>query len=298
MGSSLVSLWVLVSLTFVLARLAPGGPFDTEKMLPYEVQKNINVRYGLDLPLTSQYFRFLGQTAHLDFGTSFQYLEKPVAEIIQESVPTSLTLGIASLLFAIPLGIWFGVIAGTTRYPWLARALELQSMAGVSLPSFLIGGYLVWVFSVKLNLFPPALAEEGLLSWVLPILTLAIRPMALIQRLTRATLTNILKTDFIRTAHAKGLALNVIYFRHALKNCAVPLLAVLGPLASQILVGSFVVETLFQLGGIGRQFVSSVLNRDYPVLIAVTLYFGIIIQICHFLADFFSGFFDPRFEVN
>lgn len=291
------TLWLLATLTFFLLRLAPGGPFDTDRAWPPEIMANIERKYELDQPLHVQYARWLGDVVRGDFRESFQYIGRPVTEIIGQSLPTSFALGALALAFAVGLGIPLGALAAWKRGTWLDGSAVFLAIAGVSLPSYLVASVLILVFSFWLQWFPPAL-WDGPESWVLPTITLGARPLAIVARLTRASMLEALQSDYIRTAWGKGLPASRVIFKHALKNSLIPVVTLLGPIAAGLVTGSFLVEVVFQIPGIGRHFVQAVINRDYPLVMGVTMVYGVVLLASHLAVDVAYGIIDPRMRVK
>jgi oligopeptide transport system permease protein len=291
------TLFLLAVLTFFLLRFAPGGPFDSERAFPPEVMANIEHKYGLDQPLVFQFTGYLRDLSRGDLRESFQYLGRPVSEIIGESLPYSLLVGGIALVLAVLIGVPLGAVAAWKANSWIDFSAMFLAISGISLPGYLVASLLVLIFSLQLGWFPPAL-WEGSASLVLPVLTLACRPMAIIARLTRASVLEALRSDYIRSARAKGLRDTVVVFRHALRNSLIPVVTVLGPIASHLVTGSFLVEVVFQLPGLGKHFVQAVLNRDYPLVMGVTLVYGVILISCNLLVDLLYGWIDPRVRVN
>ncbi len=294
-------LLLLSAMTFFLLRLAPGGPFDSEHVWPPEVQANIERKYELDQPVSVQYAHWLRDVLQGDLRESFQYLGRPVAEIIGDSLPTSVALGALALAGALAIGIPLGCAAawarGAQRITWLDGGAVFIAVAGVSLPSYLVASLLIIVFSLWLGWFPPAL-WEGPSSWVLPALTLGLRPLAIVARLTRASMLEALRADYVRTARGKGLPESGVIFKHALKNSLVPVLTVMGPVAASLVTGSFLVEIVFQIPGLGKHFVQAVINRDYPLVMGVTLVYGAILLGSNLIVDLLYGVIDPRMRVQ
>ncbi|MCM2323652.1 MAG: ABC transporter permease [Oligoflexia bacterium] len=297
LAGAVPTLLLLATLTFFLLRLAPGGPFDGERAWPPEIMANIQARYGLDRPLPVQFGQWLADLARGDLRESFQYIGRPVSEIIGESLPVSLGLGIWALLFSIVIGIPLGCLAAWKRNTWLDHSAMFIAIAGVSLPSYLVASVLILVFALWLGWVPPALWEEPS-SAILPVLTLGSRPMAIIARLTRASMLDSLNADYIRTAYGKGLAASRVIFKHALKNSIIPVITVLGPLAANLVTGSFLVEVVFQIPGMGKHFVQAVLNRDYPLVMGVTLAYGVILILSNLLVDLVYAWADPRIRLE
>jgi oligopeptide transport system permease protein len=290
-------LLILATLVFFSLRVMPGGPFDEDHAFPPAVKANILRSYELDLPITTQYLHFLRDLAHGDFHESFEYLGKPVSEIIGTSLKASLILGSLSFLIAVFLGVSLGCIGALKRGTLLDKWMNFIFISGVSLPSFLLASLLVLVFSVKLRIFPPALWESPV-SLILPVITLAFRPLSIIARLTRGSLIESLQNDYMRTALSKGLSETRALFAHALKNSMIPVITATGPIAANLVTGSFLVEVVFQLPGLGRHFVQAVLNRDYPLVMGVTLVYGVILIVSNIGADILCFRMDPRMKAS
>lgn len=292
-----VTLIFLIVATFFLLRLAPGGPFDGDKVWPAEIQANIEEKYGLNKPLPVQFVEWFGDLLHGDLRESFHYAGTPVTEIIGEAIPPSLQLGGIALVISFVLGIFLGVISAWKRGSILDFSAMFMAVSGITLPSYLVATILVLLFSNYLGWFPPALWEDKK-SMVLPIITLSLRPLAIIARMTRTTLLEVLHADYIRTAYAKGLSSTSVLFKHALKNSLIPVITMLGPIAASLITGSYVVETIFQIPGMGQYFITSVINRDYPLVMGMTLAYGMVLVICNFTVDLAYGWIDPRIRVD
>lgn len=295
--SAIPTLLVLAALTFFLLRLAPGGPFDTDRAWPPEIQANILARYGLDQPLIAQFRGWAWDLARGDLRESFQYVGRPVTAIIAEGLPASMLLGGLALALALGAGIPLGCLAAWRRNSWIDAGAMFLAIAGVSLPGYLVAGALILIFSIQLQWLPPAL-WEGPESLVLPVITLALRPIAMIARLARASMIETLSADFIRTAHGKGVGGFAVLFKHALRNSLIPILTLLGPIAAHLVTGSFLVEIVFQVPGLGKHFVGAVINRDYPLVIGLTLTYGVILVACNLAVDLLYGWVDPRIRVG
>lgn len=291
------TLALLATLTFFLLRLAPGGPFDTDRVWPPEVQANIMAKYELDRPVYVQFAHWALDLAQGNLRESFQYIGRPVSEIITESLPVSTSLGLWSLGFAIFFGLPLGALAAWKRNSWLDHSAMFIAIAGVSLPSYLVASVLILVFALWLGWLPPAL-WEGPSSMILPIITLGSRPLAIIARLTRASMIEALQSDYIRTAYGKGLSDTIVIFKHALKNSAIPIITLIGPLAANLVTGSFLVEIVFQIPGIGKHFVQAVMNRDYPLVMGVTLVYGVVLILCNLAVDLAYAWADPRMRIE
>ncbi len=290
-------LWVVVTLTFVLMHVAPGGPFDRERRLPPEVMANIAAKYHLDEPWPSQYIRYLKGVAQGDLGPSYKYLDRSVGDIIAETFPTSALLGFFALTFALLLSFVVGVCAASFHNSWPDRSCMLFATFGISLPNFILGGLLIWLFSVRFGWLQAGGWGEATRA-ILPTITLGAAPAAYLSYLIRSSLLEILEEDFIRTARAKGLKETIILFKHALRNSLIPVLTVLGPLFAALITGSFVVEYVFAIPGMGRFFITAVTDRDYPLIMGVTLVYTVILVSANLLVDMLYSAFDPRIKVH
>ncbi len=296
--SAVPTLLALMTLTFFIMKIVPGGPFDEEKALPPEIKANLDAKYHFNEPMWKQYARYLGDVSHGDFGPSYRYLGgRTVNDIISEALPVSMELGFYAIVFSIAIGIPVGVLSAYKKNSWLDFSAMFWAMAGVSLPNFLVASILVLVFSVHLGWLPPALWEDWR-SAILPVLTLSVRPLALIARLTRASMLEALATDYVRTAQAKGLGMVSILFKHALKNALVPVVTLTGPLVAAVITGSFVVEFFFAIPGLGKHFVSAVTDRDYPLIMGVTMVYGVIVIAANLIVDLMYAWIDPRIRVG
>jgi oligopeptide transport system permease protein len=293
----LAVLWVVATLTFALLRLAPGGPFDSERRLPPEVLANIQAKYHLDEPFLRQYLRYLTGILHGDFGPSYKYLDRDVNKIIADTLPTSAVLGLLALLVAVILSFPAGLIAAYFRNSWIDRLTLLAATLGISLPHFILGALLIWLFALQLG-WLQAGRWDNVASMILPTVTLSAAPAAYIAALLRSTLIENLGEDFIRTARAKGLRESVVLFKHALRNSLVPVLTVMGPLTAALLTGSFVVEYVFAIPGMGRFFITAVTDRDYPLIMGVTLVYTALLIAANLLVDLCYSYVDPRIRAH
>jgi len=290
-------LFVIVSVSFFLMRLAPGGPFDQERALPEQVRANIEARYHLDEPLWRQYLRYMGEVLHGDLGPSFRYPDRSVNELLALGFPVSVTLGLCALAFALALGGVSGVLAALGRNSLVDYLTMSLSLGGVSIPNFVLGPILMLVFALGLGWLPVA----GWDSWrhlILPSVTLGAFYAAYIARLTRAGMLEVIGQDFIRTARAKGLRESVVVLRHALPGAVLPVLTYLGPASAAVLTGSVVVETIFSIPGIGRYFVSSALNRDYTMVLGTVVFYSVLLVGFNLIVDVLYAYLDPRVQVR
>jgi len=291
------TLFVIASMTFLLLRFLPGGPFDSEKALPPEIKANIEAKYGLADPIHIQYFNYMKNLVRGDFGESYKYIGRSVSDIVADAYPVSFQLGIYALILSFLVGIPLGVLAASRHNTWIDNLTMIAAMSGVAVPSFLVAPILIIIFCFKFDLFPPAL-WEGPEYYILPVIVLGVRPAAYIARLTRASVLEVIQADFVRTARAKGVKQRAVLFKHVLKNSLIPVLTYSGPLVAGVLSGTFIVETIFAIPGMGRHFVQSVSNRDYPLVLALTLLFGGTLVIANLIVDILYGVVDPRIRVK
>lgn len=296
-GNSIIVLWVVMTVTFLLMHAIPGGPFTAEKSLPPAVKANIEARYKLNDPLLTQYKDYLANVVRGDLGPSFKYVGRSVNDIIAESFPVSLELGLASIFLALLVGVPAGVLAAYRRSRWPDRAVNLLTTLGVAVPSFVLSALLVEFFAMRLGWLPAAMWNSWA-SRILPSVALAAMPMAFITRLTRSSMLDVLGQDYIKTAKAKGLSTGAVLFRHALPNALIPVVTYLGPMAAGILTGSFVIETIFAIPGLGSYFVTSIYNRDYTVILGITLFYSAIVIFMNMLVDLIYPLLDPRIKLG
>ena len=293
----LIVLWVVATLTFFLLRVAPGGPFDSERKLPPEVIANLEAKYHLDEPVLQQYARYLAGIAQGDFGPSYKYLDRGVAEIIADTLPTSALLGILAIAFAILISFPLGLLAAYYRNSLIDRVCLLFATLGISLPNFLLGALLIWTVALQLGWLQAARWDQWS-SAILPMITLGAAPAAYLAALLRSTLIDTFGEDFIRTARAKGLKESTVLVKHTLCNSLIPILTVMGPVTAALLTGSFVVEYVFAIPGMGRFFINAVTDRDYPLIIGVTLVYTAVLVCANFLVDMLYGYVDPRIRTQ
>lgn len=292
--------FLVTGITFVTMHALPGGPFDSDKTPPALVQQ-MEHTFGLNRPLYQQYAIWLSNVARLEFGPSLAARGKPVAGFLLPGLAVSAQLGAMALLFALVVGLPAGIVAALRRGSWQDRAVMSIAIFGVSVPAIVLGPVLYWFFGLYLGWLPVAKwarLEEGVWPYlshaILPAVTLGAGLSAIIARLTRASLLQVLHEDYIRTAQAKGLAPRVVIIRHALRNALIPVVTILGPLAAAVLTGSLIVEQIFAIPGMGRYFVTSISNRDYPMVMAVVVIYALIIVIFNLIVDILYGILDPR----
>lgn len=290
----LLPVLIFISLvTFALMHSVPGGPWDKDKKLPASVVENLNRKYGLDKPAWEQYVSFLTNAAQGDLGVSFSYQDRKVTDVIREGIPVTATLALAALIVAVFVGIPLGMAAALKQNTWVDYASLFFATAGASVPNFVLGIVMIIVFSVGLHLLPTG-------GWgtpdkmLMPALALGLYPAALLARITRASMIEALSQDYVRTAQAKGLADQVILSRHVFKNGLIPVVTVLGPAAANLIAGSFIIESVFAVPGIGRFFIQGIFARDYGLMMGMTLFYAVVIAIANLLVDLLYAFIDPR----
>jgi len=295
---SFATLFFALTATFFVMKFIPGGPFDAEKALAPDVKAALDAHYGLDQPLIKQYALYVKGVFQGDLGPSLTYFgSRSVVEIVGLGLPVSIQLGFAALIFALAVGIPLGVVASFYRNGTADFLATIFSVAGMSLPSFITATVMILVFSLWLGWLPAALWESPS-AVIMPAIVLGLRPLALITRLTRASMIESLNSDYIRTAYAKGLKTWQVLFIHALKNSFISVLTLLGPIAASLLTGSFMVEVIFAIPGLGKYFVTAVMDRDYPLIMGVTMIYGLALILSNFIVDLLYGYVDPRIRVQ
>ena len=292
----LLTLWLIITATFFFMRIAPGNPFTSEKKMPPEIEANLNAHFGLDQPWYVQYGEYLVRIVNWDFGPSFKYKAQTVNDLINEGFPVSFVLGMEAIFLAVSIGVLLGIIAALKHNKWQDYSAMIFAVLGISVPSFIMASVLQYIFAIKLGIFPVARWESFLHS-ILPAVALASTPMAFIARLTRSSMLEVLNNDYIRTAKAKGLSQGVITVRHAIRNALLPVVTYMGPLTAGILTGSFIIERIFGIPGLGAHFVTSIGNRDYTVIMGVTVFYSILLLLSILLVDIAYGIIDPRIKL-
>lgn len=295
--NAVIVLWVVTTITFFLMHAIPGGPFTVEKSLPPIVQQSIEKRYKLNDPLYKQYSDYLINLIQGDLGPSFKYPGRTVNDIIADGFPVSFQLGMEAVLIAIIIGIPAGIIAAVNQGKWQDHAVNFCTTLGVAVPSFVVAALLIYVLSTKLHLLPSAM-WEGWQYQIMPALALSGMPTSFIARLTRSSMLDVLGQDYIKTARAKGLSRLTVLFRHALPNSLIPVVTYAGPMTAGILTGSFVIESIFAIPGLGQYFVTSIYNRDYTVILGVTIFYSVIIIVLNMIVDLIYPLLDPRIKIG
>jgi oligopeptide transport system permease protein len=294
---SAATLLCIATATFFLMHSLPGGPFSTERSLPEAVEANLKAKYRLDEPTWKQFLRYMGSVARGDLGPSFSHEARTTNDIIREGFPKSAALGCVAFLFAFAAGVPIGIYSALRKNRISDRALLILSVLGVSVPSFILASLLQYVVSFRFQLVPAAGWGDTPWQVIVPALALSGFPIAFVSRLVRSSMLSVLGADFIRTARAKGLSGSVVVFRHALRNALLPTVTYAGPLLAALLTGSFVVENIFAIPGLGRFYVTSINDRDYTVIMGVTLFYSTLLIGFNFLVDALYVVIDPRIEV-
>ena len=288
------TLLIMITVAFFLMRVAPGGPFDSEKLLPPDIEANLSARYHMDEPLLQQYFRYLSQVAVLDFGPSIQYKDWTVNELIGQGMKVSLTIGLAAMVLAFVFGTFLGIAAALRKNTRVDYSLMGVAMLGISIPNFVIAPILILLLAVYAGWLPAGGWDWGIASMVLPVVTLSLPVTAYIARLTRGSMIEVMHSNFIRSARAKGLTESQVIRRHALRPALLPVISFLGPATAGMISGSVVIERIFSLPGLGSYFVQGALNRDYTLVMGVVIFYGVLIITLNFIVDMIYAWLDPR----
>lgn len=294
---AVLTIWVVITVTFFVMHAVPGGPFMSEKAISASAQAALEAKYGLNKPLLEQYFTYLRDViTRLDFGPSLKQRGRMVIDIIADGMKTSAKLGLIAAGLAGVIGIVLGAVAALRRNKIIDKVIMVITTAFVSMPSFIMGSLLLVLFAISWAILPANGAAPG--GLILPIVTLSLYPMAYITRLTRSSMLDVLGQDYIRTAKAKGVSGAKIIFGHALKNSLIPVITYFGPMLAYIVTGSLVVERIFAVPGIGRAFVSSITNRDYPMVMGTTIVLAVLIVVMNFVSDILYKVVDPRINLE
>ena len=293
----ILTVWIVITITFFVTRAVPGGPFMGEKAISPAAQAALEAKYGLDKPVPEQYLTYLTDiVTKFDFGPSLKQRGRQVIDIIMDGMETSAVLGVTAAFIALGIGVVLGAIAALRRNKLIDRIIMVITTAFVSMPSFIMGSLLLLIFSLWLGWFPANGDADG--GLVLPIVTLALYPTAYITRLTRSSMLDVLGQDYIRTAKAKGVSGSKIIFGHALKNSLIPVITYFGPMLAYIVTGSLVVEKIFAVPGVGRDFVNSITSRDYPLIMGTTIVLAALIVIMNLVGDILYKVVDPRINLE
>ena len=295
------TLFIIITLSFFIVRIAPGGPFDKEKRLPPEILKNIEKKYHLDESLVKQYGRYLLDMVRGDLGPSFSYPDHDVNFFIFNSLPKSILLGTMALGLSVILGIGTGMISALRQNSWQDYTAMAIAVFGITVPNFVVGPVLMYLLALKLGWLPTSGWITGRYGWstiIMPLITLTLPYFAYMARLSRASILEVLRSDYIRTARAKGLGESVIMFKHVLKGALLPVVSYLGPAFAGIITGSVVVERIFRIPGLGQFFVQAAFNRDYTLLMGTVIVYSVILIIMNFIVDIIYGYLDPRISYS
>lgn len=296
LGLAVVTIFLVITITFFIMNFIPGGPFMSEKSVTPETMAALEAKFGLDKPLFEQYLNYLKGAVKLDFGPSMKMDGRQVMDVILEGFASSAKLGLIAAAGALTLGLIFGSLAAVFHNKLIDRIIMVVSTAFVAMPSFIVATLLLWLFCIELHVFPAN--GQSAAGLVLPIISLMLYPMAYTIRLTRSSMLDVLSQDYIRTARAKGVAPSKVLFKHALKNAVTPVITYAGPMIAFILTGSLVVEQIFAVPGLGKYFVSSIINRDYTMIMGTTIFLAIIVTIMMLLSDVLYKLFDPRVDLS
>ncbi|MGF1713883.1 oligopeptide ABC transporter permease OppB [Photobacterium chitinilyticum] len=289
------TLLVLITISFFLMRFAPGNPFSSERPLPPEVMANIEAKYGLDKPVFEQYTTYLGNIIQGDFGPSFKYKDFTVNELVTKALPVSAKIGFFAFIFALVMGVTVGTIAALKQNSWIDYTIMSTAMAGVVMPSFILAPVLIYIFSINLGWLPAGGWLDGSLKYMLlPMFGMSLLYVATFARITRGSMIETLNSNFIRTARAKGLSYPYIIVKHALKPALLPVVSYMGPAFVGIITGSVVIETIFGLPGIGKLFVNAAFNRDYSLVLGITILIGTLTIIFNAIVDIVLAYIDPK----
>lgn len=297
LGLAVLTVWVVITVTFFVMHAVPGGPFMAEKAISPAAQAQLEAKFGLDRPVFEQYVTYLkGIVTRFDFGPSLKQRGRNVIDIITDGMKTSAKLGLIAAFAALITGTVLGAVAALRRNRMIDKVIMVVTTAFVSMPSFIMGSLLLLIFAVRLSIFPAnGATTQGL---ILPVITLALYPMAYITRLTRSSMLDVLGQDYIRTAKAKGVSGVKIIFGHALKNSLIPVITYFGPMLAYIVTGSLVVEQIFAVPGIGRAFVNSITGRDYPLVMGTTIILATLVVIMNLVSDILYKVVDPRITLE
>jgi len=291
------TLLIIMSLSFFIIRVAPGGPFARERSIPKLVLRNILKKYHLDEPLWKQYGRYMLDVVRGDLGPSYRYHDRDVNYFMAQALPDSMVLGLMSLTLAVVFGIGTGIISATRQNTWADYTSMAVAIVGVSIPLFVVGPILMYFFALRWKWFPTSgwfMADASWKTAVMPVITLTLPYFAYIARLSRASILEVLRSDYVRTAQAKGLRPAVVMFKHILKGALLPVVSYLGPAFANIVTGSIVVESIFRVPGLGNVFIQSAQNRDYTMIMGTVIVYSVILLVMNFVVDILYGVLDPR----
>ena len=297
--SAVPTLLIIITVAFFMMRVAPGGPFDRERALPPEIEANVLRAYNLDKPLVEQYRDYVWKFLHGDFGPSLKYRDFTVADLIMAGFPASLQIGSMAIVIAMVLGIGFGCMAALRQNSGADYAVMTVAMTGIAIPNFVMAPVLTLVFGVYLSWLPVAGWGHGAaVNKLLPVIALALPQIAYIARLTRGSMIEVLNANYVRTARAKGLRERIVVLRHAIRGALLPVVSYLGPATAAVITGSVVIETIFDIPGIGRHFVLGALNRDYTLVMGTVVFYAVVIIALNLVVDLLYAVLDPKVRLD
>lgn len=294
---AIITAFLVATLTFFVMNLVPGGPFMAEKAITPQAQAALEAKYGMDKPLSAQYVEYMKNLMHGDFGPSIKKRGRTVTQIITTKFPTSAKLGGIAILIAVFLGVPLGAIAAFNRGKFIDNLLVVLSTAGIAVPRFLAATLLMFIFSTKLNVLPALGLKTGS-SYIMPVASLALYPTFYIARLMRSSMLDVMGQDYMRTARAKGVSTFKAIFKHALRNAILPVITYLGPLLAGLMCGSFVTEKIFNIPGLGGEFVGAITSRDYPMIMGTTIFLAVFVIVMNMIVDIAYAFVDPRIKLR
>lgn len=297
LGMMLVTLWAIVTLTFFLMHAVPGGPFVSERMLAPEISAALNAKFGLDQPIWVQYLNYLRGIVTFDLGPSFKYPGISINKMIADGLPVTLRTGLLAVIAVVALGVPLGIIAALNRNKWPDTTVMLIATIGVAIPSYVIATVTLYVFALRLG-WVPTFGLDDWRGYILPVFALSGFWVSFVARLTRSSLLETFEQDYMTTARAKGLRPGQVLFKHGLRNSLVPVVTVLGPVVANLITGSFVIEQIFALPGIGRQFVLSITNRDYTAIMGITIFYAAALMVMILIVDLLYAVLDPRIKLT
>ncbi|WP_096272925.1 ABC transporter permease [Paucisalibacillus globulus] len=295
-GYIVLSLFLIISATFFIMRAAPGSPFASERKMTPALEAQMEEAYGLNDPIHEQYITYVVNALTFDFGPSFKFVGQDVMDIILRSFPYSLVLGLEAVFIALGLGVLFGVFAALKHNRFGDYTAMVIAVLGISVPSFIMATILQYIFAIKLEMFSVA-RMESFSDTILPALALATTPLAFIARLMRSSMLDVLSSDYIKTARSKGMSQRVVTYKHGLRNAMLPVISYMGPLVAGILTGSFIIEQIFGIPGLGSEFVTSITNRDYTVIMGTTVFYSVLLLVSILIVDLIYGLVDPRIKI-
>lgn len=295
--SSIITIWFVITVTFFLIHAIPGGPFTSDRKIPPAIEQNLKAKYGLDKPLGVQYERYLISLIHGDLGLSMNTDGLTVNQLIATLFPASLKVGICAIIFAILFGMLLGIAAALNQGKILDNICMIISTFGVAVPSMILAPVIIYIFAVKFNILP-AVGLDSPLSYIMPAIALGLYYMSFIARLIRSSVVETIRTDYVRVAKAKGLSKYSVVLKHILRNSLIPVVTYLGPITAGVLTGSFVIESVFGIPGIGREFVQSISNRDYTTILGVTVFFCTFLIAANLIVDLLYVVIDPRIKLD